>query len=142
MTAAPQPPGIRVGKACPPFAFTSVQGEVINSKEILARKAVVLFFSHSPLPPALAQQCDELARRYPDDLTLVLITASPPVGLPYPVTADEGGELARTFGQQEPYEGFFVRRDGLVTRHARGSQHDPLLTDPDAFERLIVAMIG
>ncbi len=143
MTGAPPPQaGARVGKACPPFAFTSVQGDAINSKDILARKALAVLFSDGPLPPALAQRCDELARRYPDDCTLVLITAGPAAdaALPYPVATDHDGTLARTFGRQEPFEGYFVRRDGLVTRHARGD--DPLLTDPDAFQRLIVAMIG
>lgn len=141
MTTVPQP-GARVGKACPPFAFTSVQGEAVRSQDILARKALAVLFSDGPLPPVLAQRCDDLARRYPNDLAIVLITAGPAAdaALPYPVTADESGALALALGRQEAHEGYFVRRDGLVTRIARGS--DPLLTDPDAFQRLIVAMIG
>lgn len=142
MTTAQPQPGARVGKACPLFTITTVGGEVIRSRDILARKAFALMFSDAALPAALAQRVGDLMQRYPNDLAIVVVStdADEDATSAYPIVHDGDGTLARTFGRQEPFEGYFVRRDGLVTRIARGS--DPLLTDPDAFQRLIVAMIG
>jgi hypothetical protein len=85
---------------------------------------------------------ETLARRYPNDLALVLVGALPADAdvLAFIVTDDAEGIMTGAFEPGAPPVGYFIRRDGLITRLVRGN--DPLLTDPAAFKRLVLALIG
>jgi hypothetical protein len=139
---APHAPDARPGKACPPFAFTSSAGDLITSRSVLGKRALAVLFADDPLTADMLGQWEALARQYPNDLALILASLRPDEAdsTPFIMTEDADGTLDQAFGVTERPVAYFVRRDGLVTRVARGD--DPLLTDPAAFTRLVRALLG
>jgi len=104
-------PAIAVGDKAPPFEATLQDGSTFDSKTLLGRKSLVLFFYPKDGTPVCTQQAcafrDAYAQFVGADVEVVGVSSDSPEShrrfaarhaLPFPIISDPNGALRRLFG--------------------------------------------
>lgn len=131
---------VAVGSKAPDFTLPSQSGEMVNLKEILGNKPVVLFFYPKDDTPGCTKQAcafrDEHEAFRVIDAELIGVSSDSVEShegfaakhdLPFTLLSDEGGKVRRLYGVPNTF-GLFpgrvtyvLERDGVV-RHVFSSQ--------------------
>jgi len=104
-------PAINVGDKAPPFEATLQDGSTFDSKTLLGRKSLVLFFYPKDNTPVCTQEAcafrDAYAQFVAADVEVAGVSSDSPEShrrfaarhaLPFPIISDAGGALRRLFG--------------------------------------------